>query len=355
MLVIQIVLSIKDVSVLYFLYYSSEREKKHRVGTVYTDEEVQVFNDLGLGRGVDATNPKPWINRSAFQVRFATPDNIVGTEEGNLYRSFLNEVDSSLNLQTSLSASIPANQLVSINIDAELSRNYSTNQKSEGAKVITRSIAFLSGFEANEDFSKESNSKYFCFERRLLKWMSNEMGCDFDEENNRLELILLLYRMHYGGKTLLTHICYKFIKTFSITHYVHSLELGASYYHVISDKAYETKVSQNTKVTAKQVASVSAGVEGAFGGKSSHKKYTRIGHMNYTPLDSEDFLKSDSSSSKFMSAIQSPTVGRNTMEEAVVGIKLQPISSLIGNQQLRNALQNALQDYIHNQQHVKCT
>ena len=314
---------------------------------------MQVFNDLGLGRGVDATNSKPWINRSAFQVRFATPDNIVGTEEGNLYRSFLNEVDSSLHLQTSLSASIPANQLVSINIDAELSRNYSTSQKSEGAKVITRSIAFLSGFEANEDLPKKSNSKYLCFERRLLRWMWNEEEREFDEESDQLESILYTFTMR-SDKALI-HTCYKFIETFSITHYVHSLELGASYYHVISDKAYETKVSQNTKVTAKQVASVSAGVEGAFGGKSSHKKYTKIGHMNYTPLDSEDLLKSDSSSSKFMPAIQSPTVGRNTIEEAVVGIKLQPISSLIGNLRLRKALQNALQDYIHNQQNVKCT
>lgn len=312
---------------------------------------MQIFNDLGLGRGVDATNSKPWINRSAFQVRFAAPNNVVGTEEGNLYRSFLNEVDSSLHLQTSLSASIPANQLVSVNVDAELSRNYSTSQKSEGAKVVTRSIAFLSGFEANEDFSEESNSS---FESRLLKWMQNEVRHDFYEENDLLESILC--RMHSVDKSrALIRTCYKFIETFSITHYVHSLELGASYYHVISDKAYETKVSQNTKVTAKQVASVSAGVEGASGGKSSHKKYTRIGHMNYTPLDSEDLLKSDSSSSKFLSAIHSPTVGRNTMEEAVVGIKLQPISSLIGNPRLRKALQNALQDYIHNQQNIKCT
>ena len=312
---------------------------------------MQIFNDLGLGRGVDATNSKPWINRSAFQVRFAAPNNVVGTEEGNLYRSFLNEVDSSLHLQTSLSASIPANQLVSVNVDAELSRNYSTSQKSEGAKVVTRSIAFLSGFEANEDFSEESNSS---FESRLLKWMQNEVRHDFYEENDLLESILC--RMHSVDKSrALIRTCYKFIETFSITHYVHSLELGASYYHVISDKAYETKVSQNTKVTAKQVASVSAGVEGASGGKSSHKKYTRIGHMNYTPLDSEDLLKSDSSSSKFLSAIHSPTVGRNTMEEAVVGIKLQPISSLIGNPLLKKALQNALQEYIHDQQNIKCT
>ena len=310
---------------------------------------MQIFNDLGLGRGVDATNSKPWINRSAFQVRYATPDNVVGTEEGNLYRSFLNKVDSSLHLQASLSASIPANQLVSINVDAELSRNYSTNQKSEGAKVVTRSIAFLSGFEASEDISEES-SKYFCFERRLLKWMWNEVRYDFDEENDILEAILYRER-----EKSLIHICYKFIETFSITHYVHSLELGASYYHVISDKTYETKASQNTKVRAKQVASVSAGVEGASGGKSSHKKYTRIGHMDYTPLDSEDLLKSDGSSSKFLSAIHSPTVGRNTMEEAVVGIKLQPISSLIGDPQLKKVLQNALQDYIHDQQNVKCT
>lgn len=312
---------------------------------------MHIFNDLGLGRGVDATNSKPWINRSAFQVRFATPDNVVGTEEGNLYRSFLNEVDSSLHLQSSLSASIPANQLVSISVDAELSRDYSTSQKSVGAKIVTRSISFLSGFEAKNDSTKKSSSKNPNFQTRLLKWIKNEEGFYVDE-NEPLES--MLYRMWYSDDDLV-RTCYKFIETFSITHYVHSLELGASYYHVMSDKAYESKVSQNTKVTTKQVATISAGVEGAFGGKSSHKKYTRIGHMNYTPLDSEDLLKSDSSSSKFLSAIQSPTVERNTMEEAVVGIKLQPISSLIGNRRLRKALQNALQDYIHNQQNVKCT
>lgn len=326
--------------------YLEGNGKKQRAGTMYTDEEVHIFNDLGLGRGVDATNPKPWINRSAFQVQFATPHNVVGTEEGNLYRTFLNEVDSSLHLQTSLSASIPANQLVSISVDAELSRNYSTSQKSVGAKVVTRSISFLTGFKANEEYLTESNSKNSSFQMRLLKWILN---VEEDEENDDLESEL------FYSDRILTRICYKFIKTFSITHYVHSLELGASYYHVMSDKAYETKVSQNTKVTAKQVASVSAGVEGVFGGKTSQKKYTRIGHMNYTPLNSEDLLKSDSSNSKFLSAIQSPTVRRNTMDEAVVGVKLQPISSLIGNPHLRKALQNALQDYIHDQQNVKCT
>jgi hypothetical protein len=303
---------------------------------------VHIFNDLGLGRGVDATNSKPWINRSAFQVRFATPNNVIGTEEGNLYRSFLNEVDSSIHLQTNLSASIPANQFVSINVDAELSRDYSTSQKSEGAKVVTRSISFLSGFEANEDSTMVSNSNFFSFETRLLMWILNE--------DHPLES--MLYSIY---DRRLSDLCCKFIKTFSITHYVHSLELGASYYHVMSEKVYKTKVSQNTKVTAKQVASVSAGVEGVFGGKKSHRKYTRIGHMNFTPLDSEDLFTSDSSISKFLSAIRSPTVGRNTMEEAVVGIKLQPISSLIGNPRLKKALQNAIQDYIHKRQNVKCT
>ena len=42
-------------------------------------------------------------------------------------------------------------------------------------------------------------------------------------------------------------------------------------------------------------------------------------------------------------------------EAAEVGVKLQPISSLVdGNVGLRRELQNALQQYIHSKQKVKC-
>ena len=69
---------------------------------------------------MDATNPKPWLNKSAFQVRDVTKDNIIGTEEGDLLQSFVNEVESTQQLQGTLGASVPLSELVSIGMDLSL-------------------------------------------------------------------------------------------------------------------------------------------------------------------------------------------------------------------------------------------
>ena len=336
------------MQVISFFVDLEKRKKQHRVGSIYTEEEVHIFTDLGLGRGVDATNPKPWINRSSFQVREATQHNVVVTEEGNLYRSFHNEVESSLHLQTSLSASIPANQFVSISVDGELSRSYSTSQKSAGTKIVTRTISFNTGFEGLEDDQNVSTTKAN-FEERLLKWIWNEKGLGYVEDGKDLEIIYLIFRKD-NKEDKLAPFCYKFIKTFSITHYVHSLELGASYYQVMSDSVHETKVSQRTKVSTRQMASVSGGAEGMFGGRRFHKKHTKIGHMSSVSTDLEQ-LNVDPN---LLLKIQTPTVERNTTDEAVVGVKLQPISSLVKNPRLKSVLQSALQSYIQKQQNIKC-
>ena len=327
---------------------SDKEREQPRVGSIYTEDEVHIFTDLGLGRGVDASNPKPWVNRSSFQVRQATPHNVVSTEEGNLYRSFHNEVESSLHLQTSLSASIPVNQLVSISMDGELSRSYSTSQKSAGKKVVTRTISFLTGFEGLEENQEKSSAVEVSFERRLIKWIWNELGLGSDEDLD------LIYWILYKDEEL-KEFCGRFIKTFKITHYAHSLELGASYYQVMSDSTHETQVSQRTKVSAGQVATGSGGIEGVFGGRRFHKKHTKIGHMSSITIDSEEPLKIFNTNSNFLLRIQTPTVERNTKDEAVVGVKVQSISSLIKNPRLRKIMQEALQAYIHDQQNIKCT
>ena len=66
---------------------------------------------------------------------------------------------------------------------------------------------------------------------------------------------------------MLTDYCYEFIKTYSVTHYVHSLELGASYYHVLSEKDYETKVSSKVSVAAGQAGGGAVSAQGKFTGR----------------------------------------------------------------------------------------
>lgn len=316
--------------------------------------EIDNFIDLGLGRGVDATNPTPWLNKSAFQVRTATMDNVIGTEEGNLFHSFVNEVESTQHLQTSLSASIPASQLVSVGMDSELSRGYSISQKSVGRKIVTRTISFRAGFDDISDDTKLSanaSPEKETFENQLLMWIFNKLKERYEIVEDDDDLYDWI-----DDEDELTGYCYKFVKTFSITHYVHSLELGASYYQVMSSKKYETKVNNKMKVTAGNVGGASVSTEGVFGGRKLQSKITMIGHMREEASDSGDsFTLCDMYKHASTDATKNLTVGRRTMDEAVVGVKLQSISSLVVKDvRLREALSIALQRFIQDHQNIKC-
>ena len=139
---------------------------------VLEEGEEESFKDLGLGRGVDATNPTPWLNKKALQIREVISGDIIGTEEGNLYQGFVNEVESTQHFQTNLSASVPVNQLVNLGIDSELSRSYSATQKSVGRKIITRTISFLASFD--KIVEKKPNGAKNTFEDRLLEWIEQQ-------------------------------------------------------------------------------------------------------------------------------------------------------------------------------------
>ena len=345
--------------------------------------EEKSFQDLGLGRGVDATNPTPWLNKRPLQIREVRYDDIIGTEEGNLYQGFVNEVESTQHFQTNLSASVPVNQLVNLGIDSELSRSYSVSQKSVGRKITTRTISFRASFDkicetpqgrVNSQSGKEPMKP---FEDRLKEWIRQQKEEDVkkkilegqqdgeeqqeDEDDEKL-----------AQKDRLD-LCYKFISTFSVTHYVHSLELGASYYRVMSQEEYSTKFSSKAKLGVGQLADIAIGNEKSFNAKKYKSQTTQVGRMNLKVRKDEDDSKhkndkenknkakkgDDSTESGKGSEEDEVTkveeeVVRSSIAEAVVGVKLQPISSLVLDIGLRIALQKALQLYIQNKRKVKC-
>ena len=104
---------------------------------------------LGLGRGVDGTDPKPWRNKTSFQVRRQINGNtLIGTDEGGYFQSYVSEVSSVLTQQTKLSASITVQKSpVDIGIDAEHTRSFHKTKKALGVKIITRTICFKTDFE----------------------------------------------------------------------------------------------------------------------------------------------------------------------------------------------------------------
>ena len=397
---------------------------------VITEGQIGAFMDLGLGRGVDATNPTPWLNKSAFQVRQVTFDNIIGTEEGNLYQGFVNEVESTQNLQTSLKASIPLNQQVSLGIDSELSRSYSSTQKSVGRKIITRTIAFRAnsddisetdsqgknqgksqstgqasdqgnwkknshqeeyhGENSHDQGSVEENgekkypeeqkksqvngqAKQQTFEDHLMTWILQRIKDDEiikqierEEEKGKRkkseapdgeECQAIDPHKRFDNYTIkeLTEFCYKFVKTFSVTHYVHSLELGASHYRVMSEEEYITKIRSQGSLGAAQIANIAIGAEGKKTKKKFQRQTTKIGRMKVH--DDEDSKNEDKSkqATRQESGAKEEEVKRGSIEEAVVGVKVHPISTLVvKNVKLQRALQDALQHFIQNKQKIKC-
>ena len=363
--------------------------------------EEKSFQDLGLGRGVDATNPTPWLNKRPLQIREVYYSDIIGTEEGNLYQGFVNEVESTEHFQTNMSASVPLNQLVNLGIDSELSRNYSVSQKSVGRKITTRTISFRAPFDKLCEIPEESTDSLTKrrakpFEDRLKEWIGQQRQEEV-EKKKLLDWQKALQRQQEGGeqngeiqqqgdqdkqdgkeesnkkvtikiddKTELTpdecfDLCYKFVSIFSVTHYVHSLELGASHYRVMSLEEYSMKFSNNTKLGVGQMADIAIGNQKSSSSRKYKSQTTKVGRMKLPERDDEDTLWGLLKRSKNrVEGDSKPTeneeeVDRNSIGEAVVGVKLQPISSLVfGNVGLRTALQKALQVYIHNRQKIKC-
>lgn len=341
--------------------------------------------DLGLGRGVDATSPSPWLNKSSFQVREVTPYNILGTEEGGVMQSYSHEMVSTQSMQTKLSASVPVSQQVSVGVDAELSRSYSSSRRSVGKKIITRSISYRADFDdlirrksatepalpeqatttdlaaigrkrsqvtinpslarnpsISRTVSATSDEPFLTltFEQRLSRWILErlmedevegveELDADSDP-TEALAMFIAEWPGHVGGvKRVVAQKCREFIDNFCITHYVSSIELGAARYRVLSEEEYQTQMGLKGSLGVEQMASVAVEQKASFGRRSKSKEVTEIGH------------------------IEENRVQRGTTDEAVIGVKLQPISALVKLRVLRKKLENAIKNYIDNLENSK--
>ena len=352
------------------------------MGRVIDESEIGRFVDLGLGRGVDATKPSPWLSKSSFQVREVTFDNIIGTEEGGLVNNFEKVVESVQQLQTNMSASVPASQQVSVGVDAELSRSYSKTKRSVGTKVLTRTISFRADFDdisvrrkklrpgkrgteqrhvapqraltspegdmakADVETNLHSNGKDThhqpTFEERLSKWILDHLKSrklakleeegDLAEDANPVDKMIALTDSNIVKREDLRPLCHDFVVATCITHYVCAIELGASKHKMMSEEEVQTRIKTTGKVGVSSAASVSASQQGSFSKKNKEKSMTTIGVIQ-----------------------DQGRVERGTWGEAVVGVKFQPLSSVVVRcTVLKKALEVALQRYIDSQGVAKC-
>ena len=358
---------------------SNSSSAAEKAKPVLTAAEVERMIDLGLGRGLDSTDPKPWYNKSAFQVRRVTAESVIGTEEGGSLQSYEYEVTSTSCHQMNLKAAVVVPQApVQVGIDAEASRNVATTRQAVGKKVINRSISFRSDFDdasygapmvspmvsdrkssdcrshTDSDSSvADTQSEYYTFEERISKWIIDRILYRQEREALKINderrepkfklndakgrtdpLSVLSHFIHISNekeRKLIIQDCSEFVAHFRITHYVSSIELGAAEYRVFSEREHTKRIGMGGTFGLEQVANLSVSESSTWKRTKKASDLRKIG--------------------KFASEGH---VGRGTHDEAVVGIKIQPISSLVKLPFLNLALRRAIIGYMDQQGNSTC-
>ena len=341
-----------------------------------TDQELSRISELGLGCGVDATDPSPWLRKSSFQVCYVTSDGIIITNEGGALQTYEREIASITTVQTSLKASIsaPTQAPIDLHLEGEYSRSISSTRKAIGKQVMNRTISFKADFnDIPEDAPKDSHDTstgciirdlysrenstlpvaHFTFEQRLAEWImdrvvqrrESELDSGHTQTDDGVDAIQLLKikcveptkdlaqflkTASKEGRESIFDDCISFIRHFRITHYVSVIQLGASQYRVLSENEYYKKIS----------------TEGAFGYEAVVKLLSSSAYTKKTTFKASD--------TRQVGKIIDDKVKRSLDDEAVVGIKIQPIHSLVKLRYLHLALQQALQVYVEEQRDTIC-
>ena len=345
---------------------------------VLTSTEIDRMIDLGLGRGIDSTDGMPWTNKGAFQVRRVTAESVIGTEEGGALQGYEREVSSVTTHQTDLKTSVAVPQApVQVGIDAEQSRTVSSTRRTVGKKVVNRNISFISDFEdvpfasisvesdllsprsstTDSEWSVASvQSDYYNFEERLSRWIVQRMfhrqeqraqekvasGTDPGQPKFKLNIVqgnkdplsVLSAFLHVANTEERKEIvddCYEFVNHFRITHYVSTIELGATEYCVMSETEFTQKIKAGAKLGVDQIAKITSSQSSIWNRKRKSSNVRKIGSIS-----------------------SDERVGRGTYDEAVVGFKIQPISSLVKLPYLNLSLRKALLLYMDEQGDLSC-
>ena len=270
------------------------------------------LHELGLGRGVNGTEPRPWVNKVSFQVREAKmseddlsegDSNLIGTNEGGMLRDYVEEVTSIKDQSAKMDLSITVLKTpVSVGVGADLSRTWTNTQKAIGRRVLNTTIAFQQLFDESDD--------------KLARYV---LECSDIKRDEKWIDALAEMSDHDCTK------CFeRFLGRYNITHYVSAITLGASMFVVETESHYQRTISSHGKLEYEPIASLEASATFSKKLKRSSKDIRYIGK----------FSKQD------MSTVE---------KEAVISVQLQPITTLIQNERLRKNLEEVLKLYIQKQ------
>lgn len=258
------------------------------VSSLYKVEELE---ELGLGRGINATDAAPWLNKSSFQVRHVALEDLIGTDEGSAYERFRSEINSTFTLQAMIEASITVPQVpVSIGMDTELSRSVTSSHTSVGRKVTNRTVGFRVDFDNVPKLMKQYMSEHSSdldtdddhagqvdtFEERLCEWILDRVKadnaltalkdralsaaascpvlCSGKSPSSDVIIAQVFYHLRdepalWGEwRDAITKACGEFVETVRVTHYVSAVQLGAAEYTILTEKDVKTALKAEASV-----------------------------------------------------------------------------------------------------------
>lgn len=306
----------------------------------------------GLGRGVDITKPKPWLEKTSFEVRKVHNEHIIVTKDGGLLQAYNEEIRSRASLHSEVKAGLkPPNLPIKIGVDAEYTRTTLSSKHIVGTKVKNRTVSFRvdfvdvpqplpkptaaeatdtgdvteSGKPQLQTMKQLSMEKDETFEERLRNWLTHRLvDRGYKSTLNLQELICEDDK--YGIKEDVKH----FVQHFGVTHYVSSIELGALEYSVLTQKEYHQKAKMGAN------ASLDALVHG---GLQTSAKVTKTSILTKKVSEEKKIGKithDDESKCKVV----------RRKDEAVIGCEVVPIITLVKNPYLQEIVATSVKEYI---------
>lgn len=304
---------------------------------------------FGLGRGIDATDKKPWLNKKPYQVRRVNASGIMETKEGDLLMNYDHEVQSSAEMEEHFLGSLnPPESTVTIHIEDELDRNISSSRRVVGHKIMTRSIGFQADFEEKymdgevAKLNKESilipkdpaevvyntQQSGLTFEERVCQWILHRLAqkCGIalyktaDESSTDRLAKVLQAKAAQGIENEIKSSCLELIQNLKVTHYVTGIQLGAMDYRILSDSEYHKKLATEGAFGVDKLANVLSTQQMKLN-KRKCSELRKIGKIDDDHRVSKD-------------------------DETVLQIRVQPIIRLIKLPILKSALTAAISKYM---------
>lgn len=316
-----------------------------------TTKQLDDFALWGLGRGVDITKARPWLEKTSFEVRKVHNEHIIVTKDGGLLQVYNEEIRSRASLHSEVKAGLkPPNLPIKIGVDAEYTRSTLSSKHIVGTKVKNRTVSFRVDFvdvpqalpkptaaEATDTGDEKGSrkkqllgmkqlsvEKCETFEDRLRNWLTHRLEDRGYNSQNLQELICDDDK--YGIKEDVKH----FVQHFGVTHYVSSIELGALEYSVLTQKEYhqKAKVGANASLDAL-----------AHGGLQTAAKVTKTSILTKKVSEEKKIGKiTDDDESKCKVV--------RKKDEAVIGCEVVPIITLVKNPYLQEILATSVKEYI---------